>query len=380
MAIIIVMAAFVTVCAFCRPMPPVADASAPSILVYRGQYGDHLTDSLALQGGILRALPSPFLSSFDECMERLSVHPTRSYGPLPSNNSRVMPRNVTNYSIRSISGFQAGSDVGGLQLPSKRSIKAFLRTANRSSPLLLHAFSNVSTVAGMLTSWVAHTTRVSLMLHVLFVGHSSADCNFVARWAPCIVHASDFETRRAGSMTRAKKGMAVDTRWVYTWLLVHAGLDVVLIDADAFLLSESVLTALQQSTFLVQGLSDRDYEGNSILPYCGGPDALCQSTAFTYFRAHPLIEQELYAFVVQLDRETGWEQELWQAHASKLQSMGVYSLLDRFGNAAFANWNVFRRSIELRIDIQPMVLHMGYIFGSAKQWTYICAQLWFYTF
>lgn len=248
------------------------------------------------------------------------------------------------------------------------------------APVLLHAFIAAKTheaeVMGMTRSWLAHVTRVGLRSHVLFVGGSNTDCALIIEQAPCVVH----KWRRRGGSFKTKEA-SVDFRWNVTLALLRLGHSVIQTDADAFVLSARAVELLEQSLLLVQGLTDRfpagleKYKNWPMLGYCAN-NSMCQSTGFTYFRAQEVVTREVAAFVERLDGEPGWEQEMWQPHAAKLEALGVYSLLNQTGRDAFANWLAAEHALRRQEDASFLVLHLGFDHGKDKERIFRCAQLW----
>lgn len=334
-----------------------------SLFTVKAAYGDYLVDGLALEGCIEQPLPLPFLPHFKACLpaQISSSGVPRHYGPLPLGGQVIGGRRAKH----------ALGDVDELD--------TFVHGLQIRAPILLHAFTGGShpAVFGMMRSWFSHLVRVGLDGHALFASDSDADCALVVVWAPCAVH----KWRRRGGGD-GRHSDSVDFRWNVTLALLRMGHNVIQMDSDAFVLSKRAVVLLEQSPLLVQGLSDRllpadvpVYKGQTEQGYCRN-NGTCQSTGFTYFRAHKVVIDEVAAFLSHLDSGKEWEQAAWQPHAAILREQGVYNILSQTGHDAFANWYAAAYAMERHQDASFLLLHMGYEHGADKEHIFRCAQLW----
>lgn len=251
------------------------------------------------------ALPAPFLGGFDACRRTGRLWSRGRYGPLPTPHTAQGAWAATRpeLDVGKLSGFTARrAPEVDLVLPSPAEVAAWVTRANVQSPVVLHAFNVTSGghYIDWVYAWAWHAQRVGVLQHALFVSPAAEDCAAVRKLAPCLVH-DDFGTPlRVSDATRI--------RWLYAWMLIQAGMDVIVLDADAFLLENPLsILAAQPSSVFVQGLSDRR-ENHKHLPYCDAAGSPCQSTGFTFIRSRAVTKRQLTSFIAQLRNVSTWEQ------------------------------------------------------------------------
>jgi hypothetical protein len=280
---------------------PRAVGGNASLLVFRASASK--TSLLNPETGA--ALSAPFLAGFDACHGKRRPWLRRRYGPLPQPRKKTGEWTAAwpTREVRDLSLFRAKRAAPlDLVLPLSAEVAEWTRHANVASPVLLHVF-NASEGGRYVTwvhAWAWHAQRVGVLKHALFVSLTAEGCFEVSTLAPCLVH-HDFGTP-------LKASDAARVRWLYAWLLVQAKMDVIVLDADAFLLENPMpVLAAQPSRVLVQGLSDQ--RGNhKHLPYCDVEGAPCQSTGFTFIRSRGVTKRLLTKFIAQLRNESTWEQ------------------------------------------------------------------------
>ena len=306
-----------------------------------------------------RAVRQPCLAAPAAAARHAVLQAAELYGPAP--------------------GGEPAPGADGLTVPDPGLTRAALRALGLAAPVLLHSFDRKdANYEGLLATWAAHVARAGLQRHALLVGGSAEDCAFGARLAPCVV-----TDNALSGFARTHPG---DVRWFWSLALLRASLEVVQTDCDALPLSNFMGALTADDAPLVSVISDRDYHGEAprygnAMWYCRtGPDAPCQSTAFSYFRPRGLVIHELEDFVAELQANTSvWEQELWDRHARRLAAQGphVYRMLPSAGSSPFLNWDDLWERLRLGNEsFAPAMVHMGGKSIGDKVATLKCAQLW----
>ena len=342
------------------------------LLVFRNATPTHLVDTFALPL-VHRLLPEPFKPNFEACLANPDdpVIGARHYGPFPS----AWPGGLQLSHLRLAETSWPTPNVTAALL-TPESIKTQMSALQRSAPLILHVFNNeyVHVSKGyvhLIKAWLAHIARLGLLDHVLLVGSTWNDkdeCTLLNMYAPCWVHTPAMNLGGARG-----RGLAADTRWLYTDALLAAGFDVLLSDADAFFL-ENPFAHFPDDKDAV-GLSDRLFDGDSDLEYCNKvPASPCQSTGFTFIRSTDATRAVVHDFLLALSHGGGWEQAEWQAFAMRLGDK--YAVLPYRGRSTFSNWGIVHTAMARGEDVSVAVLHMGAVSGDAKVNTFKCLQLW----
>ena len=334
-------------------------------------------------------LPEPFWDNFRECMLDPLNTPTRyhRYGPFPPlEGGFTLPGfKALDYPVVHLGKLprvnHSRPGVPTRSLPGPLAFKELMLALNRSSPVFLHAFARDVSQRGdfeyhaeyvpMVVNWMGHAARVGLSDHVLFVGATARDCAEVSAFAPCIVNPQLLE-RSWPDMHRSPTNF----RWIYIYLLLQAGYDVVSLHSDALLLRNPVP--------LLERGKDLASMSNAFLPptgtvECGDGASLCPSTAFTYFRGTPLVFDAVANMTLSYDG--GLEHVAWsETYVPRLLEQQVYSSLPLTGDAVFANWDnvVSPMMRKHKLSFNLTMLHVGKVGrGDTKAFHLRCMQLWF---